>query len=254
MRYIRNARWSPDGRSILVRGYDAENVWGLYLVDLLRMKTAPVVQETERGVSSISSARWLPNGRGIVYMRRHWEPTRDPLTGKTRQTETRILWRRELDTGREAWPRPGEPATDFTGRDINPGSPTFESVLSVADLYAEGGLLLNFMASWFPPCRQELPDLQEIHASGEVPVLLVSASERQGLPPLATLVEGARLTMPVFYMPREEGRERLNPHYGRPAIPTTYLIDRSGTVREVGVGATSARAFRSAIEKHLSGG
>jgi len=157
----------------------------------------------------------------------------------------------QLDGGKEAWPRPGESAAGFSGRDVNPQSPTFDEFLSVADLHAERGLLLNFMASWCPPCQKELPDLQEIHDSGEVPVLLVSASERQGLAPLTTLVASRGLTMPVFYVPREEGRERLNPHYGRPAIPTTYLIDSSGTVRAVWVGATSARTFRGAIEKHL---
>jgi len=94
LRYIRGARWSPDGLKILVHGCNAGMVWGLYLVDVATGEAAILQDSPGR---SADGARWLPDGRRIVYGRSYHEPMDDPATGETKVTGVQTLLLRELD-------------------------------------------------------------------------------------------------------------------------------------------------------------
>ena len=85
IQYYRGLRWSPDGRSILVKGKDNKGRWGLYELDAQTGAVTPIVQTTGAGGSR---PEYSPHGRAIFY----WRGSRGT---------TRIV-ARDLESGEES--------------------------------------------------------------------------------------------------------------------------------------------------------
>lgn len=118
-------------------------------------------------------------------------------------------------------------------------------------------LLLNFWTTWCPPCRVELPDLVRIHrdfASEKVAVVGISIDDRGTPEQIQTQLRQAlaryQIDYPVFF----DSKMELYQAFGRfQAIPTTFLIDQRGQVREVYTGARSYADFAQGIQSLLDG-
>jgi thiol-disulfide isomerase/thioredoxin len=147
----------------------------------------------------------------------------------------------------ESDPEPLRAAHDFTARDINPASTTHGQRLSLSELYAPRGVVLNFLASWCTHCWEELPELEKLHASRQARIVGVAADE-YGAPVSVVLglVERAGLTIPVLFVPRDQAPV-LERHYDHEMLPATYVIDRQGRIRSVMQGATPPEELRDEI-------
>lgn len=100
----------------------------------------------------------------------------------------------------------------------------------LADLQGQV-VLLYFWAPRCPICRQELVHLEEIHrqlaAEGEGFQLLTLVVSQE-LEQAGRLARQLDLTFPILRDPGGENAER----YGVTVVPTTFLIDRDGVLRE----------------------
>ena len=89
-------------------------------------------------------------------------------------------------------------------------------------------VLLNFWATWCPPCRKEMPAMEQLHlAYRERGLAVVAVSQDQA--PLATVRGFAGelgLSFPVWH-DRDGLAGRL---YGIPGVPASYLIGRDGRI------------------------
>ncbi|NIM00716.1 MAG: redoxin domain-containing protein [Acidobacteria bacterium] len=150
-----------------------------------------------------------------------------------------------------------ELASDFTFEDINPASTTFGEKITLSEEYAEGGVLVNFLASWCNPCWQELPILQEMVDAGKVKVIGMAADEYGAGPEgVLTMVARKELTLPILWVDVEAAKE-LEKRYTYQTLPSTYIIRSDGTIAGLLAGAVSperlhaevARAFDSASEE-----
>ena len=146
----------------------------------------------------------------------------------------------------------GSRAADIELTDINPASPTHGQRVRLSETWKGRGLLLNFIASWCGPCRTELPDLQAIHAAGEAPLVCLASSEMgdEGEEALVNLAKATGLTAPLLYA-KGAVVEKIDAAYTHSALPTTYVIDREGVIRDVRPGARPAAAFRRSIAANL---
>ena len=117
-------------------------------------------------------------------------------------------------------------------------------------------IFLNFWATWCPPCRAEMPDIQKLYerspreGTDAVIVLGVAApklgSEKDEAGVKAFMDKNG-YTYPVLM---DKGG-KLFEAYGIRAIPTTYLIDRRGNVIGRVQGALSAENLEKIIQQVL---
>ena len=145
-------------------------------------------------------------------------------------------------------------AMDFTFEDINPASPTHGKQLSLNELYAERGVVLNFLASWCGYCWKELPILQEMADAGEARVLGMAADE-YGAPAeiLMSLIAQRGLTLPILWVEPGQAAE-LEKRYTYQTLPATYLIDAQGIIASVLTGAVQPDRLRAEVERALGPG
>jgi len=121
-----------------------------------------------------------------------------------------------------AIPLPGHPAPDFALQSLD------GQTLHLSDLHGQA-VVLNFWASWCPPCRAEMPELEQAYQdnqSGGLVVLGVNQGEQQ--PVAADFVQQFGLTFPVV-LDQDLLASRT---YKVNSLPTTFFIDRNGIIRE----------------------
>ena len=143
------------------------------------------------------------------------------------------------------------PAVDFTLTD------QFGNTHSLSD-YKGKTIFLNFWATWCPPCRAEMPDIQKIYETANTEgddaliVLGVAApdygreTDEEGI---KKFLEENGYTYPVLMDTDAE----LFTAYGIYSYPTTFMIDRDGNVFGYASGQLSEDTMRSIIEQTMKG-
>lgn len=132
----------------------------------------------------------------------------------------------------------GKPAGDVAFARVSDGAPH-----RLQELRGQV-VLVNLWATWCPPCRKEMPDLnrlQEAYRDRGVVVLTVSDEDRDTL--LAYAKEQPMSTLNVF-------TQSLG-WLDAPGRPLSFVIDRNGTVREMFVGARDYETFEAAVRPYL---
>ena len=115
------------------------------------------------------------------------------------------------------------PALDFDLEKIGGGRARL-------DQYRGRLLLLDFWATWCPPCITEIPELNALHASQRergVEVLAISVDDL-GADEIAAWLEAKDVRYPVAL-----GNEELARKYGAQAYPFHVLIGADGMILEV---------------------
>jgi cytochrome c biogenesis protein CcmG/thiol:disulfide interchange protein DsbE len=111
-------------------------------------------------------------------------------------------------------------------------------------------VLVDIWASWCAPCKSSFPSLdalyRELHPRG-LEVLAVNVDERRRDAEAFLSVHPHE--MQVFLDPRGRAPEA----FGADAMPSSFLIDRSGKIRfrHAGYTATTAEAYREEISRLL---
>jgi cytochrome c biogenesis protein CcmG/thiol:disulfide interchange protein DsbE len=135
-------------------------------------------------------------------------------------------------------------AAPAVGEGVLPGVP------GVTDLTEGRVTVVNFWASWCPPCRAEHPTLKALSAEG-IRVIGVNMLDREA-DALAFLGEEGNPFAGVVFDPR--GRTRMD--WGVTAPPETFILRPDGTVafRFTGpmVGDDYTQRFRPELEKVLA--
>jgi thiol-disulfide isomerase/thioredoxin len=89
-------------------------------------------------------------------------------------------------------------------------------------------VLVNFWATWCPPCRREMPSMQRLKEkmTGQDFVILGidSAEPRDDV---TAFLETVRVDFPILLDPESAATKRWKVY----ALPTSFLIDRHGKVR-----------------------
>jgi len=95
-------------------------------------------------------------------------------------------------------------------------------------------VMLNFWATWCPPCRAEMPDMQKVYEKENVTILAVNMIETESNEEdVADFVKSYELTFPILI----DENSNIMMDYRIQAYPTSYLIDSSGRIQFINLGA-----------------
>ncbi|WP_064093057.1 peroxiredoxin family protein [Rossellomorea aquimaris] len=127
--------------------------------------------------------------------------------------------------------------TNLKGKDV-----------SLSD-YKGKKVILNFWATWCPPCKAEMPHMQKYYEKNaekeNVEILAVNlTSQDEGERAVRQFVDGYKLTFPILL--DEEGE--IGEEYRAFTIPTTYMIDTKGEIQHKIVGPMNEDMMKKMVE------
>jgi peroxiredoxin len=137
---------------------------------------------------------------------------------------------------------PGDPAPAIEVRTLD------GEAIRLEDLRGEV-VLVNFWATWCPPCRLEMPGMERVFRERRdrgFQVVAIS-TDRGGEAEVRPFLEERGITFPVA-LDRGEGLA----FGGVRTLPTSFLIDRQGRIRHVVRGYFSEVALRRAVDHLLA--
>ena len=134
-------------------------------------------------------------------------------------------------------PKVGREAPDFTVQTL--GGQTYK----LSDFRGQP-VWINFWASWCPPCRAENPDIQAVYEANKADglvVLGIAIGEDDGT--VRGYVDRTGLTYDIGL---DRGTD-IAAKYRIVGIPTHYLIDRDGILREWRIGSMSKKTMEKKV-------
>lgn len=122
----------------------------------------------------------------------------------------------------EAKPFPGYRAPEIIARDVYTGD-----TLQLSALRGQV-VMVNFWATWCPPCREEMPAMEQFHQASQGKVRVLAVAADGGEPPerLAAFARELGLSFPVVH---DGGEAALT--YRAFGLPTSLFIDQHGIIR-----------------------
>lgn len=140
---------------------------------------------------------------------------------------------------------PASPAPDWKLKDVN-GQEVSSAMLKgkVA--------VIDFWATWCGPCRMEIPGYVELQKKyGKDRLVIVGISvDAQGPGVVKSFVEKNKMNYQVV-MANDDVVAAFGGSEGIQAIPTTFIIDREGQIRDKKVGAEHTEEFEKRLAKYL---
>jgi thiol-disulfide isomerase/thioredoxin len=96
-------------------------------------------------------------------------------------------------------------------------------------------VMLNFWATWCPPCRREMPSMQRLYEKFSERGLVVVAVNQFEDPDLVFEFTG-RLSLEPSFPILFDRESRVSERYKVKGLPTTYLLDKQGRIRYRAIG------------------
>ena len=119
-------------------------------------------------------------------------------------------------------------APDFNLQDMD------EDSYSLKDFHGKV-LLINFWATWCPPCRREMPSMERLYQTMKDTDFIVIAINQFESPDHVFSYMGELGTDPSFPI-LFDLESKVSEAYKVAGIPTTYLVDKFGKVRYRAIG------------------
>lgn len=123
--------------------------------------------------------------------------------------------------------------SDFEGHDVR------------LSRYRGTPVLLNFWATWCPPCRAEMPDLQAFHERYGGRIVVLGVNWNDDLSDARAFLEEYGVTYPNLI--DRQGKAFVK--YRLTGLPTSFWIDEQGVIRGVWYGAMTTATMVQGFER-----
>ncbi len=138
-------------------------------------------------------------------------------------------------------PRIGEAAPDFTLQDT-----TGKSVSLTG--FRGHPVFVNFWASWCPPCRSEMPDIQSLAQENAGKGLVVlGVNMQEDSQPVVHYADTLGLSFPLVL----DRNGSVSTRYNVTGLPTSYILDEDGVIRAMNIGPLTPKGLRAKLASVL---
>jgi peroxiredoxin len=180
-------------------------------------------------------------------------PSVEPLPVEDVETEPQVA---------EPTPEPPQPADEAVPANLNVDpsvgslAPDFQLTtldggnISLADLQGKN-VLINYWATWCPPCLNELTALENIQSQFEgqdFVIVTINGIEQDNLGDVQATIQKYGVTYPVLL----DENEAFWDAYRILFLPTSIYINEQGVIRFIKLGEQSEAEFADMIEQLLS--
>lgn len=135
---------------------------------------------------------------------------------------------------------PGKKAYDFELKNLA------GEVVKLSD-YTGKTVVLNFFASWCPPCQVEMPHINRVYEAlkdQDVVILGINLTQQDDMNDLNQLLEDNNITFPILL----DENSDVATLYAIRSIPVNVVINPEGIVTEYAVGAVDETRLTEYIE------
>lgn len=134
----------------------------------------------------------------------------------------------------------GAPAPDFTLQTPD------GKLVSLADFRGKP-VVVNFWATWCPPCRSEMPDMQLLSDERAGDLVIIAVNLQEAPDPVRGFVEKYGLRFPIVL----DTSGQVSQAYRVGSLPTSVFVDREGNVSSSYTGALNRTAMAKRIDRSL---
>ena len=117
--------------------------------------------------------------------------------------------------------QPGEAAPDFSLETLD------GEAVSLSELKGEK-VILNFWATWCPPCREEMPEMQKFYDAHQDDIKIIAVNFNEKDKKVVEFLDEFGYTFPAPL--DRDGATGTD--YGVITLPTTYFINTDGVIQE----------------------
>ena len=132
-------------------------------------------------------------------------------------------------------------APDFTMTDSS------GNTVKLSDMLGKP-IILNFWASWCPPCKDEMPEFDKVfkELGSEIQFMMIDLTDgqRETIETGSKYIKEQGYSFPVFFDTTQDGTMQ----YGIRSIPTTLFIDKDGYIITGSQGAINEDTLRKGID------
>jgi len=141
-------------------------------------------------------------------------------------------------------PQKGFLAPDFTLKAMDGDPITLSSLRGKV-------VLVNFWASWCPPCQQEIPAMEKIYRQYEnkgFVILAVNSTLQDTLADVADLLNDKEVSFPVLL----DNDGKVTDKYQIQSLPTSFFINQEGMISQVVIGGPMSEvSIQTEVEQLL---
>lgn len=145
----------------------------------------------------------------------------------------------------------GTTNSDQVGLEIGQIAPEFElttlagETVKLSDFRGQK-VMINFWATWCPPCRAEMPDMQKFHENKDVKILAVNLLETEAAPgDVQDFVNELGLTFSILL----DKKSDVASQYKVAAYPSSFMVDSNGRIQYKAMGAMNYDVMIQEFEK-----
>jgi peroxiredoxin len=137
------------------------------------------------------------------------------------------------------------------GLDIGDAAPDFQLQLLTGEQvklsdYLGKRVMVNFWATWCPPCQAEMPDMEKFYQSKDVVILAVNLTQTEpNTQQVQDFVNDFKLTFPILL----DKKIKVATTYQIRPIPTSFMIDSNGIIQHKAFGPMTYDQMVQEFEK-----
>lgn len=135
------------------------------------------------------------------------------------------------------------PAENFSVTDGN------GNIVQLSDFLGKP-IVINFWASWCPPCKEEMPDFNKVYGEvkDDVVFMMINATDgqRETIEKAKAYLEKDGYDFPVYFDTENQNAQYT---YGVSALPSTLFINKEGNIVSAYQGAINEETLIKAVNE-----